>query len=337
MKKKILYFGNNLKGKKYPTTIETLSSFLNSENYEVYCSSSKNNKIVRLFDMIITFFKKRSNSDYILIDTYSTINFYYAFIISQLARIFKIKYIPILHGGNLPNRLKTSPKISKMIFMNSWNNIVPSNYLKEAFEQENYKTVFIPNNIELKNYTFKKREKIAPKLFWVRAFAKIYNPWLAIDVLKELKKEYPDAKLCMVGPDRDGSLKDVEEYIEKCELKDSVEITGVLSKETWHQKSKEFDVFINTTNVDNTPVSVIEGMALGLPIISTNVGGIPFLLNTNEDSILVSKENKDEMVSAIKVLLENPEKVLEITKNARKKVETFDWNVVKEKWFKILQ
>ncbi|WP_196886345.1 glycosyltransferase family 4 protein [Aureivirga sp. CE67] len=335
--KKILYFGNNLVGKKYPTTIETLSSFLSSENYEVYCSSSKNNKLLRLLDMIFTFFKKGIKTDIILIDTYSTTNFYYAFIISQLAKIFKIKYIPILHGGNLPNRLQNSPKLSSMIFTNSWKNIAPSNYLKEAFDKENYKTVYIPNNIELENYPFKNRKKLEPKLYWVRAFAKIYNPWLAIDVLKELQKDYPNAKLCMVGPDRDGCQKDVEKYIDDLELRDSVEITGILSKEDWHKKSEDFDVFINTTNVDNTPVSVIEAMALGLPIVSTNVGGLPYLLENDKDSILVSKQNKEEMISAIKLLLDNPGKVSTITKNAREKVESFDWNVVKEKWFEILQ
>ena len=67
----------------------------------------------------------------------------------------------------------------------------------------------------------------------------------------------------MVGPNKDGTLNDVQQLIDRYELHDSVEITGVLSKSEWHKKSEEFDIFINTTNVDNTPISVIEAMALG--------------------------------------------------------------------------
>ena len=55
-----------------------------------------------------------------------------------------------------------------------------------------------------------------------------------------------------------------------------ITITGILRKAEWIELSKDYDVFINTTNVDNMPVSVIEAMALGMPIVSTNVGGIPF-------------------------------------------------------------
>ena len=115
---------------------------------------------------------------------------------------------------------------------------------------------------------------------------------MAIEVLKELKNTYPNAALCMVGPDKDGTQADVQQLIKRYQLHDSVEITGVLSKEDWHKKSEDFDIFINTTNVDNTPVSVIEAMALGLPVVSTNAGGLPYLINNGKDGILIEKESE---------------------------------------------
>ena len=93
--------------------------------------------------------------------------------------------------------------------------------------------------------------------------------------------------LCMIGPDRDGSMAEFIKYAESKGVIERIKITGKLSKEEWIKVSEDYDFFINTTNIDNTPVSVIEAMALGLIVVSTNPGGIPFLLTADKDSILV--------------------------------------------------
>ena len=165
--------------------MDVLSRFLSIEGFTIYKSSSKSNTFFRLLEMCYDLVRYRSKVDYVLIDTFSTANFYYALLTSQLCRFFSLKYLPILHGGNLPYRLKQNPRLSSLIFKNSYQNIAPSGYLKYEFEKEGYKTILIPNVIPIGNYTFKERKKIAPKLLYVRAFAKIYNPTMAVEVLKE--------------------------------------------------------------------------------------------------------------------------------------------------------
>lgn len=331
----ILYIGNNLtKRSKYNSTMNTLSMLLSSEGYKVKKASNKKNKVFRLLDMLIAVSRNYRKADYILIDTFSTQNFYYAVIVSQLSRILKKKYIPILHGGNLPERIHKSKFLSNLIFNNSYLNIAPSMYLKTHFDGKGYKTKYIPNTIEINEYPFKERKIITPNILWVRAFDKTYNPQLAIEVLNILKTKFPEIKLCMVGPVKDDSFEACKKLVSKYSLETSITFTGVLKKEEWHKLSVGFDVFINTTNIDNTPVSVIEAMALGIPIVSTNVGGIPFLIENQKEGILVPKNNAKAMSNAIINLLE--EKNPNMTKNARNKVENFDWNEVKEKWNAIL-
>ena len=150
-----------------------------------------------------------------------------------------------------------------------------------------------------------------------------------------LKKKYPLAKLCMVGPFVDHSYNECLSLISDLKFEASIEFTDVLLKEDWHKKSENYDIFINTTNFDNTPVSIMEAMALGLPIVSTNVGGMPFLIDHASDGLLVSKSNEEEMTKAIISLLNNNRPNLAV--NARKKVENFSWNTNKEKWFQILK
>jgi glycosyltransferase involved in cell wall biosynthesis len=334
---RIIYVGNDLAGKsKYHSAYATLKQRLLSEGFEVISTSSKKNQLLRLLDMIWTVLCQLKKTDYILIDVFSTSAFYYAYIISGLARIFNIKYIPILHGGDLPRRLDKSPKLSESVFKYSIRNVSPSKFLQSEFINRGYDAIVISNTIQIENFEFKERNEISPRLLYVRAFADIYNPILAIEVLYQLRKTYSDATLCMVGPDRDGTLAAVKNRIEELKLNNYVRITGVLQKEEWHNLSKKYDVFINTTNVDNTPVSLIEVMALGLPIVSTNVGGIPYLMSHRNDCILVKPENTEDMTNAICELLEDSSKTNLFSRNGRKKAETMDWEVVKHEWYKIL-
>lgn len=333
----ILYIGNDLTKKtNYNSSMNTLIKHLSKSGIKVYRASSLTNKLLRLLDMLFTVFKYRNKVKYIIIDTFSTTNFYYALFVSQLARILSIKYISILHGGNLPNRLKKNEILSKLIFANSYKNVAPSNYLKSEFEKYGYIVQFIPNILDFHSYKFKIRRSIKPKLLWVRAFDKIYNPKLAIEVLYLLKQKFSSALLTMVGPKRDESYNDVIKLIENYNLRDSVTLTGVLKKEAWHKISVKSDILINTTNIDNTPVSLTEAMALGMPIISTDVGGIPFLIENYVDGILVKKNDPVEMTEKILELI-NTKIGCQISLNAREKVRNFSPDSVIPKWLKLLQ
>ncbi len=337
MKIKLLYIGNKLsKHGNTQTSIETLGHFLEKEGYELIYASSKKNKIIRMLDMLITTIRFHKKVRYVLIDTYSTQNFWFAFFVSQLCRILGVQYITKLHGGDLPNRLQRSPYMSDMIFNNAYKIIAPSGYLFSYFSEKYHKNLlFIANTVAIDKYPFFRRESLEPKLLWVRSFSKIYNPKMAIQVVYELKKKYPNAQLCMVGPDKENLIPECVAYAK--ELNVEVQFTGKLSKKKWIELSKEFSVFINTTFFDNTPVSVIESMALGLTVVSTNVGGIPYLLEDKKNALLVNENDVFHMVQSIELLMNDSQLRNTIIDNARALVEDFDWEIVKEKWFEILK
>lgn len=317
------------------STVEVLSSQLEAEGYAVVSGSSQKNPVLRLLDMLYKVIMYNSKVDVLLIDTYSTSAFWYAYSVSKLAYRLNLKYIPILHGGDLPQRLKTHPKQCQQVFGKAKVNVVPSAYLMHHFQKAGFTNLnYIPNTIPLENYEFKQRLQLQPKLLWVRSFAQLYNPMLALKVLQELLTTYPQAKLSMVGPFKDESIDECKAFAEAHQL--PVTFTGRLSKEEWVSYAEDFDLFINTTNVDNTPVSVMEAMALGLPVVSTNVGGIPFLLENRVDALLVEPRNIKAFTKAVLQLLQQPELAQKLSKNARKKVEHFDWQVVKQQWFEVL-
>lgn len=337
MKKNLLYIGNKLSGKgSNVTTIETLGRLLSSEGFQVAYASEKQNQLLRLAEMLWETFSLRNQIDYILIDTYSTSGFWFAYLTSQLCRMLGKKYIPILHGGNLPDRLQCNPILCRQLFGNAHRNVAPSQYLLKEFQKSGFSNViFIPNTIEIKNYSFTERSAVLPRLLWVRALAPIYNPKMALAVLQELSKKYPNSKLCMVGPDRAPYAEEIKRDASTANLK--VTFTGRLPKEHWIDLSKDYDIFINTTHLDNTPVSIMEAMALGFPIVSTNVGGIPFLLSDDIEGLLVADNDVQGMVIALEKLLTDPLLTKRFSLNARSKATTWDWETVKKSWIALLQ
>ena len=158
---------------------------------------------------------------------------------------------------------------------------------------------------------------------------------MALRVIQILQKSNPESKLCMVGPDKEHLLPELKQIAGEQQL--NVEFKGKLEKAEWLRLSTQFDIFINTTHSDNMPVSLIEAMALGLPIVSTNVGGIPFLLEDEVTALLVSDDNAVAMAAAVERLLTDEGLRNTIIRNARIKAAEYDWNAVKVKWLELLK
>ena len=133
---------------------------------------------------------------------------------------------------------------------------------------------------------------------------------MAIDVLAILKTSFLEAELCMVGQEKDVRIDELKEYADSLGV--NVTFTGKLSKTDWIKLSENYDIFINTTHFDNTPVSLIEALALGLPVVTTNVGGIPYLVRDKETALLVNDSDSQAMADAINELIKSPELAKEL-------------------------
>ncbi len=334
--KHLVYVGNKLsKSGRTQSTIDTLSTLLQAEGFIVNTASTHTNKLLRLGDMVWTIIKYAKRTDYVLIDTYSTQNFYYAYICALFCQLLGLRYIPILHGGNLPKRLETHPKLSAALFKKAYINCAPSPYIKAAFLHCGYTNVIgIPNSVTIHTYPFKMRVMDNINILWVRSFSEIYNPKLAVNILKGLHQRGISAGLCMVGPEVDGALKATKNYAKTMNV--DVTFTGQLSKTEWIALSEDYNVFINTTDFDNMPVSVIEAMALGLPIVSTNVGGLPHLITQEETGVLVPPNDADTFIESILQLKQDDSLREKLVRNARTQAEAYDWEVIKTLWISTL-
>jgi glycosyltransferase involved in cell wall biosynthesis len=213
----------------------------------------------------------------------------------------------------------------------------PSAYLREQMQSYRSEMRLIPNPLDVGKYEFRLRAEPKPDLIWLRAFHEIYNPSLAPRVLSELRAYFPAAHLIMMGPDKgDGSLARVRSAVDKWRLADAVSLAGPVQKSEIPTALNRGDIFLNTTNFDNTPVSVLEAMACGLCVVSTNVGGIPYLLRDGHDALLVPPNEPCAMVATVRRILTEPGLAERLSRNARSKAEGFDWSIILPQWEKIL-
>ena len=160
---------------------------------------------------------------------------------------------------------------------------------------------------------------------------------MAIEMLRLLKSKFPDSQLCMVGPDKDNSSYQVKLLAEKYKLLPNLILTGRISKSQIVEISNNYDIFINTTDFDNLPVTVLEAMALGLPVISTNAGGLPYFLDES-NSILVGKNDSAAMTASVIKIIQTPDLGYKLSYNARNNVEKkYSKEIVMQKWTEIFQ
>ena len=183
--------------------------------------------------------------------------------------------------------------------------------------------LLLPNPLDVARYPFAIRSQPRPKLVWLRAFHETYNPSLAPAVLALLASDIPDVSLTMIGPDKgDGSLQKTLAVAARLGVSDRLRVIQGVPKEKVGEVLSEADIFLNTTNVDNTPVSVMEAMACGLCVVSTNVGGIPDLVDDGKDGILVPPADPTAMADGVRRILADPALAARLSGNARRKAES---------------
>jgi glycosyltransferase involved in cell wall biosynthesis len=165
----------------------------------------------------------------------------------------------------------------------------------------------------------------------MRTLHEIYNPEMAVRVTALLSKKYPDVKMAIAGRD-DGSLKKVTDLATQLNVSNLIELPGYLNKAEKNKYASTHDIYICTNRIDNAPVSLIEMMALGLPVVSVDVGGIPFLITNEVNGLLVNLDDDEAMADAISLIIEQPLIGKELVRNGLDYCKQFDEVPVLEKW-----
>ena len=316
---------------------EDLATRLTYLGWSVIATSKKQGRFGRVSDMIATTWRRREEYAVAQVDVYSGYAFLWAEVICWVLRRARKPYILTLRGGNLPLFAKRWPGRVARLLQSARVVTTPSHFLLEHMEPYRSDLRLQLNPIDLNLYGFKKRLNPRPKLVWLRAFHSCYNPSLAVEVIALLAKDTPEIDLVMYGMDKgDGSFQAMRQLAIKLGVSERIKSPGAAPKTEVPERLAAGDIFLNTTNVDNTPISVLEAMASGLCVVSTNVGGMPYLVDHEQDGLLVPPGNPTAMADAIRRILTEPGLAGRLSEQARKKAERFDWSRIMPQWESLL-
>lgn len=332
-----LWIGNFFRPGGVPQVCEELSERLRAGGWPTLTSSGCRSRLLRIFDMTYSVWRLRAEYDVAHLDVFSGPAFYWAQACSEALVACRKPFVVSLHGGALPAFADRHPARVARLLANAAAVTAPSAYLARRFRPLRADIAVIPNAIDLGRYTFRHRRRIVPRIIWLRSFHEIYDPLGAVDVLRWVLPACPEACLAMVGADRgDGSFERTQAYCRRLGLQDRVEFAGSIAKANVPRHLDQADVFLNTSRIDNAPVSVIEAMAGGLPIVSSNAGGVPDLLTHERDGLLFDPGDAQGMAGGVIRMATEPWVAEQLAGNAREKVRGFDWSVVLPAWQHLL-
>ena len=316
---------------------EELAERLMVAGWDVQVASTRRARLPRLADYLATAWRRRHTYDVANVDVYSGAAFAWAEAVCAVLQAARKPYTLTLHGGNLPAFVRKWPRRAQRLLRAAAVVTAPSGYLIEHVRHIRDDVRLLPNALDLDRYQYRERDRPEPKLIWLRAFHRIYDPPLAPEVVARLVRRYPGVSLTMLGSDKgDGSLRDTRDSIDRLGLGARVALPGGVPKAEVPLRLQEGDIFLNTTDVDNTPVSVLEAMACGLCVVSTAVGGIPYLIQDGVNGILVPPRDADAMAAAVDRILSERGIGRSLSYAGRRMVECFDWKQILPRWQELL-
>lgn len=137
----------------------------------------------------------------------------------------------------------------------------------------------------------------------------------------------------MYGPDkRDGSKARTETAVRRLGLEERVLLGGAIPAEEVPSILQDGDIFLNTSEVDNAPRSVVEAMACGLCVVSADVGGLSSLIRDGQEGLLIDSDEPGELAAAVRSILEDSDLAARLSRNGYEVARKHDWAVVFPLW-----
>lgn len=239
--------------------------------------------------------------------------------------------LPVLvnyHSGEAPDHLRRS-RLARRTLAGATMLAVPSTFLAEVFAAFGLTARVVPNIIDRDAFAFRERPRIRPRFLSTRNLEPLYNVACTLRAFRRIQAEIPAATLTVVGS---GSERPRLEALADSLGLTSVTFAGRVPPGEMPRYFAEADIYLQSPNIDNMPLSVLEAYAAGTPVISTNAGGVPAILEDGVHGLLIPPDDDRAMADAARRLLNDDDLARRLAMAARAATDAYTWARVRPLW-----
>lgn len=326
--KKILFVSNyRASGGGISVQVEKLKKHLVKEGYIVDIFSTKDSLLKRL-GMPSKLRNIISDYDLVHVHCCSSIGFFPAVLGIKVAKKMGKRIVLTYHGGGAEKFFRKHHRLVKHYLLQTETNIIPSPFLSDIFNNYGIPSIVIPNIIELDERKFQKRNVLHPWFVCIRSHDDVYNIPCVLKAFQIIQQKMPESRLYLLG---DGSQHEALKKMTEDMGINNVTFTGRIANDKIYEYLDKSDIMLNSPIIDNMPVSLLEAMNSGLLVVSSNVGGIPYMVENGKTGLLFESDNHESMAEKIIWALHNQDKALDIIDNAYSEVSKYTWDKIRGK------
>lgn len=261
---------------------------------------------------------------------------YWSFLIAPvpamaIARIRGKKALIHYHSGEARDHLErfrtARPLLAKADLL-----VVPSRYLADVFREFGLEAKVVPNIIDSTQFSFRLRRPLRPKLVCTRGFHPYYCVDIVVRAFAEVQRAYPEATLDLVGGGPEQA--EISKLVRELRLS-SVTFSGVVSRQEIGRYYDRADIFINASQLDNMPVSVLEAFASGTPVVTTSPEGMDYLVDHERTGLLSKPGDSRLLAKNVLRILEDQQLAATLANHAYQESQRYGWSAVRNQWLEL--
>lgn len=252
-----------------------------------------------------------------------------------IARVRRCPVIVNYHGGNAGAFFKHAPAHVFRALKCANARVIPSTYLQRVFAQSGIDAEVVPNIIDLSRFRPAPTRDfdMAPHLIVTRNLEPIYDIATAIRAFAVVRKVFGQARMTVAGTGPE--LERLVELGESLGVAAALTFAGRIDNADIPTLYASADCMLNPSTVDNMPISILEALASGVPVVSTDAGGIPDMVKDGVSALLVAVGKPDEMARETIRILSDRTLADKLRAAGLAEVGRYAWPRVRAQWFSV--
>ena len=242
------------------------------------------------------------------------------------ARLLGRRVVIHYHGGGADRFLEHWSQLALPVLRAGCALIVPSGFLVEVFAKHGLAARVVSNTLMLEDFRYSMREPLRARVLMARHLQPVYNIACGIRAFAKVAARIDDAQLTIAGagPERES----LGQLCRELRVEQRVRFVGNIDNKSMQLLFEASHILLNTSRVDNQPVSILEAFASGLAVVSTAVGGIPYMVSHGEDGLLAPDNDDEALAAQMLELLRNPTLARALVEQGHRRALEYSWTSV---------